>query len=79
MISDIAPHPCGGGAKVFPRNCRLRVFFLFEKRSMAAPDLSRHSLWRRRMVGHVRQVGLVRRDSRCAVHQLTIKTPCGLG
>ena len=32
MIADIAPHPCGGGAKVFPRNCRLRVFFLLENR-----------------------------------------------
>ena len=30
MIADIAPHPCGGGAKVSPRNCRLRVFFLLE-------------------------------------------------
>ena len=32
MIADIAPHPCGGGAKVSPRNCRLRVFFLLENR-----------------------------------------------
>ena len=31
MIADIAPHPCGGGAKVFPRNCRLRVFFFIVK------------------------------------------------
>ena len=30
MIADIAPHPCGGGAKVFPRNCRLRVFFCWK-------------------------------------------------
>ena len=27
MIADIAPHPCGGGAKVSPRNCRPRAFF----------------------------------------------------
>ena len=31
MITETAPHPCGGGAKVFPRNCRLRVFFYLKK------------------------------------------------
>ena len=39
MIADIAPHPCGGGAKVFPRNCRLRVFFCWKNRWLMGEQL----------------------------------------